>query len=373
MNQVRDAVAAAALERIQSIASMGAPPDTRWLNLCRKVDPQRAIQALMQESLSGPEREASDELDRRHRRTEGNSATIPWETLALRQQRYSTRADIVGTSTAGGYLVPTLNTDSAAQSLLSMLILGRLGATAINSSANLNMPRVTGSASTYWLSSETSSLSESDQSFGQIAFTPHQVGGYTEMSRLLVLQSSPDAGDVVANDLVRKVKRAIEAAAFNGSGVAGQPHGLMNLSGINTTSGSTFALSTVATAVGDVGDALDVDTAPGWAAARSVAILLRQRQEFTNGTRTLWEGPATYGTLADYNAAASSGVPSATAIFGCWKFLTLVDFGGGLVISVNPFTPVANFQQGIIGMRCFAVIDVGAVWPGAFTTVTSIS
>ena len=363
----------ALLDRIETLAGYGREADSRWLQLCRQVDPQRIIRNLTQEHISGPDKEASDELDRRHRRTEGNSATIPWECLALRSHRHSTRADVVGTSTAGGYLVPTLNTESDAQALLSMLILGQLGCTAVNSSANLNMPKVSTSASTYWLSTETTSLTESDQAFGQLALTPHTVGGYTEMSRLLVLQSSPDAGDVVATDLVRKVKRAIESAAFNGSGVAGQPHGLLGLTGINTTSGSTFALSTVATAVGDIGDALDTDTNPGWAAARSVAILLRQRQEFTNGTRTIWEGPATYGTLSSYNAAASSGVPSATAIFGAWRFLTLCDFGGGLVVSVNPFTPASNFQQGIIGMRCFAVIDVGAVWPGAFTSVTSVS
>jgi HK97 family phage major capsid protein len=201
------------------------------------------------------------------------------------------------------------------------------------------------------------------------------------MSRLLTLQSNPDAGDVIATDLTRKIRRAIEAAAFNGSGINGQPKGILNTTGVGTVSGTSFALSTVASAVTDIGDALDPDMNPGWAASKATAILLRQRQEFTGGTRALWEGPATEGTIADYAAAASSGVPSATAIFGAWKYLTLVDFGGGLVVSVNPFggnaygggPDAANFQRGIIGMRFFAVLDVGVVWPSAFAAVTGVT
>ena len=101
----------------------------------------------------------------------------------------------------------------------------------------------------------------------------------------------------------------------------------------------------------------------------------------TYGSIPIWRGPATYGQLIDYDAAASSGVPSATAIFGAWRFLTLVDFGGGLQVSVNPygsysgsgFGDAGNFQKGIVGMRCFAVLDVAPVWGSAFTTLTSIS
>jgi HK97 family phage major capsid protein len=354
--------------------------DDRWTSLCRQVDPARAIRNLTQEECVGADREASDELDRKFRRTEPNAVTIPWETLAYRAQRAATtRAALV--AGPAGALVPTLNYPNAAGALLSLLILGRLGATGISSSANLSLPRVTSPASVYWLSTEQSSVTESDQNFGQLAFSPKTVGGYTEMSRLLTLQSNPDAGDVIATDLTRKIRRAIEAAAFNASGINGQPKGILSTTGVGTLSGTSFALSTAASAVTDIGDALSPDASPAWAANKSVAITLRQRQEFTNGTRTLWEGPATEGTISDYYAAASSGVPSATAIFGAWKYLTLVDFGGGLVVSVNPYgsnaygggSDAANFQRGIIGMRCFASLDVGVVWPSAFTAVTSIT
>jgi HK97 family phage major capsid protein len=346
-------------------------PNSNWMKLCIKVDPADAIRSLKaNRPTTGAAREASEELAKRQPLTEPNSVQIPWETIAYRRMRYlATRTDLAATSSAGGYLVETLNFNTAAQALLSMLVLGRLGATAIDATynANINLPKVTASSTAYWQSTETTDVTESDETFGSVPLSPHTVGGYTELSRLLTLQSRPDAGDVVSNDLARKLTREIEKQALAGSGISGVPLGLANVSGINTTSGSSFALSTAMTAVTDIGDALD-ETA-GWAANRTAASTLRQRAELTNSSITLWRGPLTWGTLADYPAGGTTGVGSGTAIFGAWRHLVLANWGG-LQISVNPF---AHFQLGVIGFRALATIDVAPVWPAAFTAVTSIT
>ena len=95
-----------------------------------------------------------------------------------------------------------------------------------------------------------------------------------------------------------------------------------------------------------------------------------------NSFVTLWRGALTWGELVDTTAGSSSGVPAATAIFGCWRYLVLVDFGGGLDVAVNPYGAQGgstNFQQGIIGVRCMASIDCAPIWPGAFSVVSSIT
>ncbi len=343
-----------------------------WNVLCRGFDPAKAIAERGQEHLTGVEREVTEQLDRLQPRSMGNSCWVPYETLAYRSSRAraaQTRADMVGTTTAGGYLVSTMNFPSAADALMSMLVLGRLGATSIQAGGpNLSLPTVTTAASTYWLATETTQVTESDLAYGQVNFTPHTVGGYTEMSRLLTLQSRPDAGDLVALDLSRKIRRTIEAAAFAGTGVAGQPHGLTGLSGVNAVSGTTFALATGLTAATDTGDALD-DNPAGWATTRAVASLLRQRQEFSGSSLTLWRGPTNWGTLCDFPAGATSGVASGTAFFGVWPYLILANWGA-LEVGVNPY---ANFTAGIIGMRALATIDVGCVWASAFSAVTGIT
>jgi HK97 family phage major capsid protein len=359
-----------ALARARDAADM-LTPDSSWLRLCARVNPQRAIAGLMQESLDGAEREAHDTLDGRHRVTESNCVQLPWESVALRSARYhSTRADIVGASAAGGYLVETLNLGSAAQALMSLLILGRLGCTALDSPGpNLALPKVTGGSAASWLTNETTQITEADQTFGAVNFEPHVCGGYTTMSRLLLLQSVPGAADVVAADLGRRAARAIEAACFNGGGTGGAPHGVIGLTGVGAVSGTAFSLASAMTAVGDIGDALDPNASPAWACDRATALLLRQRAELVGSSLTLWRGPATFGQLADYPAAASSGLPSATAIFGSWRFAVLLNWGG-LMVSVNPY---ANFQAGVVAMRLLSTVDFGVVWPGAFTTVSSIT
>jgi HK97 family phage major capsid protein len=363
-----------AIQRAQDAASL-LDGDTAWLQLCGRVDPAKMIRDLRAEVLGGAEREVSQQLDRRQQRAEGNSAWLPWETLAFRSARHrmnQARADIVGTTTAGGYLVATMNFPNAAQALLSMLVLGRLGATSVDASGpNLNLPRVTTPSAPYWLSTEATQVTESDQTFGQQSFTPHTVGGYTELSHLLTLQSRPDAGDVVANDLARRIAREIERVAFVGSGAAGQPHGIIGSTGVNAISGTTFSLATACTAATSTGDALTDDASPGWVANRAVASLLRQRQEFAgSGLATIFKGPLTWGAIGDFPAAGTSGVSAATALFGNWAYFLLVNWAGGLDISVNPY---ANFQQGIIGLRALATLDVGTVWPGAFSAVTAIT
>ena len=156
---------------------------------------------------------------------------------------------------------------SAARALLSLLILGKLGATAVNSTANLNLPRVSSSANTYWLTGETSALTESEQSFGQVS---------SPSIRRLYRNEPPVRDPILTRcgrhrrlPFVRKIKHTIEAAAFNGSGDAGQPHGIIGLTGVTTASGASATLSTFTTAVSQIGDALDVDSNPGWAVARS--------------------------------------------------------------------------------------------------------
>jgi HK97 family phage major capsid protein len=348
-------------------------PDGKWLELTRRCDPARMIRQLRSDSLVGVEREVTLECDRRRQRESGVGGWIPWETLAYRsaRARMSNRADIVGSTTAGGYLVYTENLASAASSLLSMLVLGKLGCTAIDATGpNLTMAKVTASATPSWLTAETTQLTESEQTFGQMALNPHTVGGYTELSHLLTLQSRPDAGDLVSLDLSRKLARVIEQAAFTGPGSGGAPQGIVGLAGVGSTSGAAYTLATGLTSVASLGDALTDDASPGWAVNRTSAILLRGRQEFSGSPLTLWRGPVTWGQLHDFPAAGTSGVAAGDALFGCWAYLVLASWSPGLEISVNPF---ANFQAGIIGLRALATLDVGCVWPGAFSVVTGIT
>lgn len=367
---VRDARALvdAARQRMERIE-----PDSAWLRQTRAFSISKAIRELMQERLTGVEAECTAELRRQRPAdalTLGNTAIVPLQTLPYRALADTfTRDALAGVSTAGGYVVASLNWPSAAQALISARVLGRLGILAFEASgANLNLPLVTAATQPVWLGAEEAAIPESDITLGQLGLSPHTVGGYVQLSRPSVIQTSPAAEAVIANDLWRMTYRTVEAGAFAGSGVAGQPRGLIGRSGVNTESGASFTIATAITAATATADAYAADTASGWAANRTVAGLLRQRYE-NSGSIPLWRGGLPWGTLADEPAGSTTAIPSGTAIFGNWAYYVLVTWGG-LELSINPY---AAFPQGIIGMRAMLTLDVAPIWASAFTVVSSVT
>lgn len=280
-----------------------------------------------------------------------------------------TRADIVGTTTAGGFLVETINL-SFIELLRNRTVIFRLGATSLAGLVgNVNIPKQTGAATAMWLSSETTQITEAEQTFGQLAFTPHTLGGYTEISRLLLLQSSPDIEGIVNADLAAIVGIGVDLAGINGSGSAGQPKGIIGTAGVGTTTGTALALAGIVTAQTTVGAANVVPVRGGWASTFTVSGLLRQRQEFANTYSPLWYGSVWEGVMLGYPGIASNQVPSGDLLFGDWAQLVVAQWGV-LEVEVNPY---ANFQAGIIGVRAMISCDIGLRYPGAFYVITAVT
>ena len=348
-------------------------PDDRWTQQTRRYDIARAIRRLTSGGRrDGLEREIHDELVARCGREPegGNSLYVPFSTLA-----YQSRALVAGTSTLGGYLADAPNFSSEAQALLSLLVLGKLGAQAVDAGrGNPALPRVTTPASATWLQAETSATPETDLAFGQLALTPHTVASYVQASRQLVLQSTPEVSGVFARNLSAVVARAVEKAAFSGSGISGSPHGLIGLSGVGTQSGASFSLATALAAAQGTGDALSWDSSPGFAADKSSAFTLAQRAKTSGSSFLLWEGQQTEGTLAEYPACATSGMPASTILFGNWRHLVVASWGG-LEISADPYGASGSglFQSGLVGVRALVTCDIGVVWPAAFCTISAVT
>ena len=285
------------------------------------------------------------------------------------QNQHLTRADIVGTNSAGGYLVETINL-SFIELLRNRTVAFRLGATVLSGLVgNVNIPKQTAAATSAWLATETTSISEVEQTFGQLALTPHTVGGYTEISRLLLLQSSPDVEGIVNADLAAIIGIAVDAGVINGSGSAGQPHGIVGLTGVGTGSTATATLATFLNIQGTVGAANVVPVRGGWAGTFVVSAALRGRVEFANTYSPIWNGSVWDGEMLGYPAIASNQIPTGDILFGDWAQVVVAEWGV-LEVEVNPY---ANFQQGIIGVRAMMTIDVGVRYPAAFYVGTSFS
>jgi len=146
----------------------------------------------------------------------------------------------VGTTTAGGNLVATdLLPGSFIDLLRNAMVMDQVGATLLTDlNGNIAIPKQTGGATSYWIGTEGGSPTESQQTIGQVALSPKTLGAFTDYTRQLLMQSSISIENFVRMDLSRVIALAIDLASLYGTGSSGQPTGVSQTTGINTT---TFA------------------------------------------------------------------------------------------------------------------------------------
>jgi HK97 family phage major capsid protein len=275
----------------------------------------------------------------------------------------------VASASAGGYLVGTDNV-SFIEMLRNRSVAYRMGAMRLGGlMGNVTVPKQTGAATWYWLASESTSITESQQTLGQMALSPKTGGAYTEISRQLLLQSSPDAEVMVTSDLGRVGGLGIDSAVLSGSGASGQPLGITNTGGIGSVSGSSLGFAGVLEFQTDIATANVLPERGGYATTPTVAALMMQRVKFSSTASPLWEGNLWDGNMVGFPAMSSNQMAAGTMLFGDWSSVVVAEWGV-LEISVNPF---ANFQAGIIGVRAMVSMDCGLRYPAAFSLASSVT
>ena len=279
--------------------------------------------------------------------------------------------DLATNANGGNYLVGTSNEGgSFIEMLRAASILDKVGATYLRGlQGNVTIPKQTAAATAYWLANETTAITESQQTLGQLAFSPKNVGAYTEVSRQLMVQSNPACEMLVMNDLADVLSRAIDTAALSGSGSGGQPQGLIGTAGVGSVTGTSLGYAGLLEFQSDVASSNALTDSAGYLTTPAVAGLLCQRQRFTSTDSPLWSGNVAKGSVIGFDAFTSNGVPSATMIFGDWSQMVVAEWGV-IELATNPY---ANFQSGITGIRGWATVDIGIRQPAAFSVASSIT
>jgi HK97 family phage major capsid protein len=352
-------------------AQKGTTPPTN-LDLSKK-DTQRfslfkAINALTQKSWAGAEfeKECHDTILQRTglREAVHQGFYLPTDI----QKRDLT----VGTPTAGGNLVAT---DLQAQSFIDLLRArsraAQLGMTMLsNLVGNVSIPKLTGAATAYWLANEATPITESQQTIGQLALAPKTLGAYTELSRLLMLQSTPAAEALVMNDLARVLALAIDLAVFEGSGSSGQPTGISLTAGIGSVTGASLDLADCIEFQTDLAAGNALADGCAYITTPAVAGLLKGRVRVSSTDSVmLWSGSVLDGQIEGFPATTSTQLTAASMIFGDFSQVVLAEWGM-LEIALNPY---AAFATAITGIRAIQTVDVGIRQAAAFSRATSIT
>ena len=345
------------------------PADTPDIGLTTKEQRRfslvRAIQAMVagKREMAPFEFECSDAVAAKLRKSP-QGCFVPYD---VTYQRDLTK----GTATAGGYTVATdLLAASFIELLRNRMVIRALGARIMGGLVgDIAIPRQTGGATAYWVA-ESGAPTASQQTIGQVALVPKTVGAYTDMSRKLLLQSSIDVEAFVRGDLATVLALAIDLAAIEGAGAAGEPQGIITTTGIGSVAGGTNgAAPTWANIV-----ALETEVANDNADVGALAYLtnskvrgaLKTTEKATNTAQFVWEngqGPG-MGMLNGYPAHVSNQVPSdlvkggsstcSAIIFGNFSDLIVGEWGA-LDVLVDPYTGGA---AGTVRVRVLQDVDV---------------
>lgn len=300
-----------------------------------------------------------------------NTFRVPADVL----MHSSEKRDLTSAGTSGSqFLVGTDNAPSGSfiELLRNKTVLDKAGATFLTGlRGNVTIPRQSAAATAYWLANEATAITESQMTLGQLTLSPKTVGAYTEISRMMLLQSNPAADMLVMQDLAKVVALAVDQAAINGSGTSGQPLGIVGTAGIGSVTGTSLGNAGIIEFQTDIASAnADISAESfSYITTPAVAGLLSQRQRFASTDSPLWSGNLAEGRLGGCRAFTSAQIPAASMLAGDFSQLIVGEWSV-LELQINPF---ANFQAGIVGVRAMYSVDIGVRVPGAFSYATSIT
>ena len=302
------------------------------------------------------ELEASYEAARAAGR-EAQGVMVPAEVLRnwkVRDLNTSDDSAVIGDDFRAGDFVDVLRNASSVMAA---------GATMLNGlSGDVKIPKKTAASSAGWIATEGGASSESEPTVGQITMSPKVVGHHTDITRLMMQQSSIDVEAMVRNDIAAGIAQAIDLGALAGSGSSGQPTGVKSTSGINAPTDFAAANPTFAEVV-----AMETAVAEDNALGQNMAYILPASMYGALKTTAKDAGSGMFvvepdGRINGYNAIVSNQVTAGDLYVGAFENL-LIGMWGGLDLVVDPYTNSTSGTVRVVGLQ---TVDVAVRHAVAF-------
>ncbi|MCX4083486.1 phage major capsid protein [Rickettsia hoogstraalii] len=328
----------------------------------------KAIKAAVAGNWRGVEleREASSEVSKRIGR-EPASFFIPADVM-LEQNNYERKDLQKLVNTAGGYLVSTdYLSGNFIELLCNKMLVRQMGAKVMSGlHGDIAIPKQTGGATAFWVA-EGESPQKSQQTFGQVTLSPKSIAAYTDFSRKLILQASPDIEQLVREDLATTIALEIDRAAILGSGKGAEPLGILNhkISKVNIADDEQIDFgkivdleSSIASKNADIGSL-------GYLCNAALRGHLKQTEKADGTAQFIWESyskESGFGYLNGYKVGTTNQMPADTLLFGNFADLIIGQWGV-LDVLVDPY---ALGTSGGIRIRLMQDIDIAIRHPESF-------
>jgi len=274
----------------------------------------------------------------------GGQFVLPHAVLAQRDFTVSgTTSYSVATNKLASEFIPLLRTRSVLGEAGVQFLTGLVG--------NISIPKMTGGSTGYWVA-EGSDITESEPTLNHVAGSPHTCGVKTDISRRMLLQSTPDAEAMVRDEIVERIIRTIQIAVFAGTGADGQPSAITSASGINnpTVTQGTPTYAEILDFPGNI--EADNATMPNQKWIMTSEVWAKLAATFTN---------ATYGEQALANWASrtmlgfpyllTEDVPANSLWFGAWNTVVVGVWGAGVDLNLDTATLSSSGGLRIVGLQ----------------------
>ena len=329
-----------------------APLDNKEIGLSKKEARQysvvRAIRALSNPTDRAAQEAARFELEASDAaaRAYGQSARgvmIPSDVLGNWGKRDLNTTDdneIVATNLMAADFIDVLRNASSVMAAGARMMPGLVG--------NVAIPKKTAAASAGWISTEGGAASESEFTLGTVSLTPKTVGAFSDMTRQLILQSTPSVEALVRDDLTQALARAIDLGALAGTGASGQPTGIYSTSGINTAViGATPTWANIVNLETLVAEDNALMGNLAYIAPASLYGLLKTTAKATNQAIFAVDPD---GTMNGYPVIVSNQATAGNLLFGNFSDC-LIGMLGGLELAVGPYTASTTGTVRVVALQ----------------------
>ena len=345
-------------------------------------------------SEAGYVRELSQEVERSGlQRSAERSFFVPFTALTKRATYVTSGA------TTGGNLVATdLYDQDFIEALRNQSKMMSLGVKALPGLVgDVAIPRRSGVSSTYYLSSETTAITQSESTFDQVTMTPKNLAALSKYSRQTLLTATPGIEELIRTDLTDGLNTAVDLGILNGAGSSGAPTGIMQTSGIGSVAIGTNGGAVTIEALVDLEEQILIDNgnvSDNMAYVTNAKVLAELKKLRAGGSASgdgsfLWNTDpssigrgGTPGSVNGYPLAVTNQVPSnltkgsssgvcSAVLMGDFSQTSVGFWGSGLEITVGEESD--DFAKALTSVRGIITYDVAVRHAESFAACLDIT
>lgn len=280
--------------------------------------------------------------------------------------------NLVATNLLAGSFIELLRNSMKVASMGARMLPGLVGDVAI--------PRQATGSVAAWVG-EAGNTTESDATFDTVTLNPKTITVRTDMTRRMLLQSTPAIEGLVRSDLAMALGLGIDSACINGTGASNQPRGIRNVVGVGlvalgangaapTWQSQIDLVKTCKIANADQGTLGFLTNASAWGKLMGTPKVAGQAVFILEdpGSTLLGRRFETSEQVPSNLVKGTSGAVCSAEIYGNWAELLIGEWG---VLDLFP-DPYVLADSGGLAIRAFKDIDVAVRHAASFAIIVDM-